>query len=105
MKLKIFVFIYSIVTLVGYAQNLHPYSKNEKWGYINNEGKIAVPLQYEQAYRFYNGFASVKLNEKYGLIDETGKVIIPILYDECNGFSEGLASVKKNDKWGFIDKS
>lgn len=46
--------------------------KKEKYGFINSNGKIIVPLIYDDAFPFYNGFASVKKGEKWFYIDKNG---------------------------------
>ncbi len=37
-------------------------SKNEKWGYLNEQGKVAIPFQFESATSFNNDSAEVTLN-------------------------------------------
>ncbi|QZK91043.1 WG repeat-containing protein [Flavobacterium sp. CHNK8] len=46
--------------------------QNEKYGFINRKGKIIVPLIYDDAFPFYNGFASVKKGKKWFYIDKNG---------------------------------
>jgi len=50
-----------------------------KYGYINPENKIVIPIKYEKAFSFDNdGYALVKENGKYGLINTSGTyTIIP----------------------------
>lgn len=43
---------------------LFPISKNGKWGFIDDKGKIKIPLKYENALPFSNGLAAVQMNEK-----------------------------------------
>lgn len=74
-----------------------------KWGYINTDGKIVVPLKYDEAQDFSNGLACVSLNGKSGFINRNGKVMVPFIWDAADSFSEGLAVVEKNGKSGCID--
>lgn len=46
-----------------------------KYGYINSLGKIVIPLQFDQAFDFSNGLATVRIDEKYGYIDFSGKYV------------------------------
>ena len=78
---------------------------NGKWGMINTEGKVVIPLKYDCVDYFSEGLAYVKLNGKYGFVDTTGKVVIPLKYDSVGKFDEGLASVFLNGKRGFVDKT
>lgn len=74
-----------------------------KCGYINTDGKIVVPLKYDEAQDFSNGLACVSLNGKSGFINRNGKVVVPLIWDAADSFSEGLAVVEINDKSGCID--
>jgi len=81
--------------------------KNGKYGFINLEGKICIPLIYEQAYSFYfYNMALVQLNGKFGLIDIYGRFKIANIYDCINKEScyDGFV-VEINGKWKFIDQN
>ena len=47
--------------------------QNGKWGFIDNTGKVVIPVQYDNAWVFENGKALVQLNGEEFYIDETGK--------------------------------
>lgn len=49
--------------------------QNNKWGFINNEGKQILPIKYDKAYAFQNGFADVTYNKDYFIIDTAGKAL------------------------------
>ena len=83
--------------------------KNEKWGYIDKTGRIAIACEWSLCRRFSEGLAAVKNdNGKWGFVDKTGRLVISCQWSEAwsGKFSEGLASVADdNDKCGFIDKT
>jgi hypothetical protein len=100
-------------------------SQNYKWGFIDNQGKIIVPLIYDRVYEFKEGLACVAKGgildtsgsysrykkSKYGFIDKDGKTVIPFNFDNTSsgcdydaGFYGGLAALSKKGKYGFIDK-
>ena len=91
-------------------------SGNDKWGYIDTTGKIAIRPSFEWAGAFHEGRAAVKEKGKYGFIDKKGNVVVRPVYDEVKRFSEGLAAVGISDspqspielllngKWGYVDK-
>ena len=54
--------------------------QNDKWGYVNTKGEIAIPCVYDDANYFFEGLAKVKQNGKWMIIDSNGQVIIP----ECD---------------------
>lgn len=88
----------------NFQEDLAVVSKNEKYGFINKNGKEVIPRIYDDAFDFSEGLAAVLKNEKYGFIDKQGQEVIPCIYDDVFDFSEGLAAVLKNGKCGFIDK-
>ncbi|MBK5145649.1 WG repeat-containing protein [Budviciaceae bacterium BWR-B9] len=50
--------------------------KNEKAGYINTQGKLVIPLMYEQAYYFQGGTAMVSTSDgTYQLITPDNQVV------------------------------
>ena len=77
----------------------------EKWGFIDNVGKIAIQYAFDWAKAFSEGLAEIKMNGRHGFISRTGMVVIPCSFDEAHKFSEGLAKVKINGKYGFINKN
>jgi len=84
---------------------LIPYKSGDKWGYIDNEGKILINPQFNYANVFIDGIALVKSAEdKYGYIGEDGKYRINATFKDASSFSEGLACVvPENGKPQFID--
>ena len=63
-------------------------AKNGKHGYVNEQGKVMIPLQYDEAYAFSESRAGVKLGDKWGFIDQTSKEVIPLIYDNVRWFSK-----------------
>ena len=87
---------------------------NSKFGFIDENGKIVVPVIYEDLERISNMGSEPtnvgKLNGKFGYINLiTGKVMIPFEYDrlsvgEHNTDAQGIgiAAAQKNKKWGVL---
>ena len=78
-----------------------------RFGYIDLNGNEVIPLIYELALPFSDGYAAVfDANDKIGFINENGQLVIPYQYDDVKwGFFNGFVWVKKNGYWGMIDKS
>lgn len=86
----------------------------ENYGFINKEGEISIPQQYDEANDFSEGLAEVckkfketdeKTDWQCGFIDTTGKMIFKTGFGAKN-FSEGLAAVCVSEgKCGYIDKT
>jgi hypothetical protein len=77
--------------------------KNEIHGFVNKDGKLIVPLKYEEALSFNECFAGVKLGGKWGFVDTSGREIVAPRFDEVFSFSEGLAVVSKDGSYGYIN--
>lgn len=92
-----------------FSEGLAPVEKNGKYGYIDSNGKVVIPLQYDWCDKFSEGLGPVGKDGKYGYIDRTGKMVLS-LQDYYGGshFSDGLALVSGGDedwKCGYIDHS
>ena len=77
---------------------------NEKWGFINREGKEICEIKYDFVGDYHNGFARVKLNGKWGFINREGKEICELKYDWVGSYTNGYAGIKVDGKCAFIDK-
>lgn len=80
---------------------------DEKWGFIDKEGKYVINPQFKEACLFSDGLALVQAQDgKYGYISEDGKFTINPTYKSATIFSEDLAFVTLEN--GFptcIDKT
>lgn len=99
--------------MMGVRNNKEAY----QYGFVDQTGKLVIPLQYSETQRFTEGLAPVSRARDsgagwnlWGYIDKTGKEVIPCIYQLADNFSEGLAAVKilSEDgkyKYGYIDKT
>lgn len=81
-------------------------SKDDKYGAIDKNGKILVPLQYD--YLSYDETTKQYLygkNEKYGLLNKDGKIAVPAKYDMISFFHQGMATITVGEKSGLIDQN
>lgn len=86
-----------------HAEGLQPFNKDGKYGFINHEGNIVIPIMYDCAFDFSEGLACVSLDEKNGFINKKGQIVVPLIYDDALPFHKGLAAVSLDGKYGFID--
>ncbi len=84
---------------------LLPFSKNNKWGFINEDGKEQVKPEYDEVSLFSEGLAAVEKNGKYGFINKSGKTIIPFVYDDAESFKNNAVIVSRNEKSGLINRN
>lgn len=74
------------------------------WGYIDEEGKIAIEPQFQEVRDFSNGYACVKRNGNQMFIDKTGNTVSTGWKNYGVEYSEGVLQVQdENGKWGYVD--
>ena len=78
---------------------------NSKFGFVDTNGTVVVPPQYDSVYDFSEGLALVQMNHRYGFIDTTGRVVIPLQWQRAGYFYDGLAHVCIDINCGYIDKT
>jgi hypothetical protein len=58
----------------AYEEGLAHVGKNGKHGFIDQSGKIVIPLAYDNiSYGFSEGLAAVKKNDKWGISTNKGR--------------------------------
>jgi hypothetical protein len=82
-----------------------PMDFGDRWGFVDEAGRIVIHPEYVAARPFQEGLAAVKMVEKWGFVDYAGQFRVNPLYDECGDFAEGLAAVRWYGRWGYIDKT
>ena len=55
---------------------LFPIAEGDSWGFINRNGDVVIPLEYEGAVDFSEGRALIKENGKWGYINEWNILLI-----------------------------
>ena len=81
---------------------------SDKWGFIDQRGKVVIPCQWKDALFFSEGLAGVQDSSgKWGFIDQKGKLVIPYQWKFVHeAYFESLVGVQDiNGKWGYIDKT
>jgi len=91
--------------LLGEEFQLYPVIKNEKYGYIDENGKLVIEPAYDYAEAFSDGIGLVKQGSQTFFIDHEGNILFYIKGMEAGAFSDSLAAVKVNNQWGYIDTS
>jgi hypothetical protein len=77
----------------------------EKWGFVNKEGKVVINPQFSSVSNFSDGKCGVRNSEgKWGFIDKEGKISINYQFDDAGDFKNGKCIVTSANKDGVIDK-
>jgi len=90
---------------INFSEGLAGVAIAGKWGFVNEQYRLAIPLQFEEVGFFKDNVTKVKERGKWGIIDRTGKLLVPPGYDSIDIFSPAspdLFKVSLNGKWGLI---
>lgn len=85
------------------SEGLIPVSRDDKYGYLDLTGKVAIPLIFDGASTFSEGLAAVQKESKWGYIDKNGALVIPFKFDSAGEFGQNLAPVSLSEESGFIN--
>ena len=72
--------------------------KDGKYGFVDRDGDIVIPLIYDGALHFADGLAPVCKGGKWGDINADGEVVIPFRFQIASFFEYGRAEVYLNGK-------
>lgn len=89
----------------GFSDGLVAVMVNKKWGYMNTEGELAVPLKYDNLSEFHDGYGIGRTGSQFYVVDGTGKEIpVEDGITDAKEFSENLAPFTSvNEMKGFIN--
>lgn len=103
------------IDLGNYGEGLWVFEKDNLFGFMKENGEIAIKPQFGYADTFHEGFAFVHddNHEKKFFIDKTGKNAYRKTFTDAHHFSDGLAPVSigeyderegHNKDWGYINQ-
>jgi hypothetical protein len=97
---------------IGFTNELCAVKKGktdkEKYGFINKNGELAIPYEYDAVTEFNNGVSSVKKNGLFGIINTSNQVIYPFELYFLGQFHDGMAKYRyrSTDKnFGFMNQN
>ena len=89
-------------TVWGYSEGLAQCELDGKWGYVNGDRQVVIPLQYDSIVSFQLGVAAVNLGGKLGVIRQDGAYLIPPAYDTLLPINCGLYIAQQGVNWGVV---
>lgn len=89
---------YTQTGLHGFGDGRLAVEKNGKWGFIDRQGRLVIPADFEDTKGFSDGKAAVKLDGFWGVIDTSGKLLIQPRYKSAGRYFGGVMPVEKTDK-------
>lgn len=86
------------------SDGLAAFGDDDKYGYFDSRGRVAIPPIFEFARPFQNGFAVVKFNGVYRFIDKAGRFASPIEFASVTNLSsDGAKAVVAGPLYRFIE--
>ena len=82
------------------------FADTRKFGFIDTNGKVVIPLKFDEVNEFNKGFAAFRDSSNlWGFINKKGEVTIKPQFESVNydGFKNGLCKVKTGSQWGYIN--
>lgn len=75
-------------------------------GLIDPDGRVVIPLEYDDLSWDGSRFAYVDRAGKHGCLDRSAEVVIPLQYDWVGEFSYGYAVVRDQEgRYGYVDEN
>ncbi len=89
----------------GFKNGMALIRVEDKYGFLNTDGKLSIPLKYDDASDFDNGFATAKINKRFVVLKKNGAEIKieNQKISDLKEFSEYFAPIRIGIKFGFID--
>lgn len=87
-------------TVWGYSEGLAQCEYNGKWGFVDAQKRVVIPLKYNSVVSFSMGLAAVNLDGKLGVIRPDGTYLIQPEYGTLLPLDCGLYVVQKGTRWG-----
>lgn len=76
----------------------------KKWGFKNSDNSTVIPVKYDWAYEFSEGYAVVVYNKFiWNYINEKGELLTKDGFRQAKDFKDGYAGIEDGDKWGVIN--
>ncbi|GAA0893824.1 hypothetical protein GCM10009122_35040 [Fulvivirga kasyanovii] len=93
MKIHHLIFLTALLACEETTKPLFPAKEHGRVGFINIDGEFEIQPTYDEAKRFSEGLAAVRIDSLWGYIDSTGTMIIEPKFYEAGNFSSGRALV------------
>jgi|ERR1051326_2913616 hypothetical protein len=78
-------------------------SYDRLWGVADRNNKVIIPIVYDHATCFMNGYAIIKKDGKFGYADSTGRIVLEPQFRYALPVNEGLTIVVLADTYHLID--
>ena len=88
----------------GFGEGYFVVKKGNRWGFVDNLGRLRISNRYAGASPFSEGMAAIKLRGKWGFIDKDETLRIQPYYDKVHPFKNKRAIAQLDGQFGLIDE-
>jgi len=82
----------------------YPVTDGDYWGFIDDNGELAIDFRFEWVENFSDGIAMVGVEDEVAYIDKTGEELSDERFSDGFAFNKGFAVVEKDDYYGVINR-
>ena len=76
---------------------------DNKYGFIDQQGKWVIRPSFDSVGTFYGGYADFYLNDKNGIINSKGEIIVQPVFDFIGLFNDSIALVLEGNEVNYIN--
>ncbi|WP_370090207.1 WG repeat-containing protein [Ekhidna sp.] len=87
----------------GFSEEYFSVKKENRWGFVDDHGRLRISNRYDDVRTFQEGMAPVKLREKWGFINKEEHLVIQPYYQSVTKFNDGVSVVQIDGKYGLIN--
>lgn len=93
-----------IQEVVALTEGFFLIKKENRFGFVDIDGKLRIANRYDSAKVFSEQMAAVQLIGKWGFINKDEELKIQPFYDFAGQFIDGLAIVRIEKNWSIVNK-
>jgi hypothetical protein len=82
-----------------------PVTKKGKYGFMTQDGVVAIEPIFDNVSFYKEGFVVCSINDKFGVISKRGITQIDFEYSSISDFQNGFAVAEKEEKFGLLDRN
>ncbi len=93
-----------VETIAPESEGYRAIQKDDKWGFVDAQGRLRIPNRYDGVQNFSEGLAAFSLRKKWGFLNHEDAIIIHPAYEQVGNFTNGLSIVKQKGRYGILNQ-
>ncbi len=89
----------------GYGEGYFPVKKENRCGFVDDQGRLRISNRYDDARPFAEGLAPIMLRGKWGFINKSEEIKVQPYYENVSPFIDGRAIVRLEKNYGLVDNN